>query len=66
MEIHEKIQSVRKKKGMTQAEAARRAGITYQKWNDIERGRVNQSRGMTVKMLRKIARALGVEPGELL
>lgn len=66
MEIHEKIRSLREKKGISQRDAAQLAGITFQKWNELERGRVNQSRGMTVKMLRKIAHALGVKPGDLL
>jgi transcriptional regulator with XRE-family HTH domain len=59
-----KIQSLREKAGMSQAEAARKAGLTgRQHWHDIESGR---KASMTLTTLDKIAKALGVKAKELL
>ena len=59
-----KIQSLRAKAGLSQAEAARRAGLTgRQHWHDIEAG---TKASITLTTLAKIAKALKVKPKDLL
>ena len=59
-----KIRELRLALNMTQAEAAERAGLTgLQVWSDIERGRRSN---LTIDTLERIARVLGVRPGDLL
>lgn len=58
-----KIREVRERRGMTQEQAARAAGLANrQKWSDIEAGRSD----IRLSTLGRIARALGLRPAELL
>jgi transcriptional regulator with XRE-family HTH domain len=59
-----KMKRLRQKLGLTQEEAARRAGLPSRaRWNDIESGRkIN----VTMESLDAIAKALAVHPAELL
>ncbi len=59
----DKIRRLRESLGLTQAEAARRAGIPFQNWNDVEHGR---RPNLTVATLERIAAALGVKARDLL
>lgn len=61
-EIGRKIAQIRKERGLTQAEFAEKHGFDRGSFARIESGNVNS----TVIMLRKIARCLDVEIGELL
>lgn len=58
-----KIAKMRDAAGLTQQEAADRAGVSRQRWNDIERGR---KLNMEVGTLYAIAAALGCAPCDLL
>ncbi len=59
-----KIKALRQALGISQAEAARRAEMSgRQTWYHIEQGRLGN---ITLDTLDKIARALGVEPRDLL
>jgi transcriptional regulator with XRE-family HTH domain len=59
-----KIKSLREKLGLTQDDAAMRAGFaSRQRWNDIESGR---KASVTVNTLEQIAKALGVKGKDLL
>ena len=59
-----KVKALREKRGLTQEEAARRAGLPGRaRWNDIESGR---KANVTIQTLDAIAEALGVQPAELL
>lgn len=58
------IKKLREAKGLTQAEAAAKAGMSRrQNWNALERGRV---KNLTVNTLERVAKALGVEAYRLL
>jgi transcriptional regulator with XRE-family HTH domain len=60
----DKIRELREKAGLTQEEAARRAGLhTRQNWNNIESGRRTN---VTLSTLEAIAQALGVRAADLL
>jgi len=60
----DKIRALREKLGITQDEAARRAGLgTRQAWNNIEAGRKTN---VTLDTLERIAAALGVKSKDLL
>ena len=60
----EKIQALRTKLGLTQEEAAKRAGFKgRQAWNNVESGR---QVSISLATLDKIARALGVKARDLL
>jgi len=54
--------AIRKKKGLTQAEAAEAAGLSDRTYADIERGTVN----MRVETLLRICRALDITPDMIL
>ena len=56
MTIAEKIKSARERAGLRATEAAARAGMTPQTWNDLERGR---NANPSVATLRKIATGMG-------
>jgi transcriptional regulator with XRE-family HTH domain len=56
------VQRLRKAAGLSQAELAHRAGISSRYLSSIERGVVSA----TVTVLGKIARALKVDPCELI
>jgi transcriptional regulator with XRE-family HTH domain len=59
-----KMKSLREKLGLSQEEAAKRAGLKgRQRWNDIESGR---KAAITLTTLDQIAKALGVKAKELL
>ncbi len=61
-EIGAKMRSVRKALQLTQAQVADQAGIDFSFYGQIERGKNIPS----LRTLMAIARALSVEPGELL
>lgn len=60
--VGNRLLAIRKKRGLTQAEAAEAAGLSDRNYADIERGTVN----MRVETLVRICRALGITPDELL
>jgi len=62
MQIGKRIRDVRQKAGWTQAEAARRAGMSQAQWARYEA----DGRSPTVGTLARIARAVNVSIGELL
>ena len=53
---------VRKRAGLTQAEAAERAGLSIRAYSEIERGTVN----MRVETIQRICNALHITPDEIL
>ena len=57
----EKLKTLRKQKGLSQVELARRARVNQAQISTWENGVVP-----TLHSLRRIAKALGVKPGELL
>jgi len=63
MDIGKNIREAREEQGLLVSEVARRAGLTVSGVQFVEEGRV---RNPTISTVVKIARALGVEPGELL
>lgn len=60
MKLSARIKSIREKQGLTQAEAARKAGIDYKRWHEYENGHEP-----TAERLFQIADALGVKTDEL-
>lgn len=60
--IGNKLYSIRKTTGMTQAEVAEAAGISDRTYADIERGTVN----MRVETLLRICNVLKITPDEIL
>lgn len=61
-----KIKKLREKAKLTQTEAAERAGLSLQHWNNIEGGRAGRTRGLSLPTLDKVAKALGVKAKDLL
>lgn len=61
-----KITAIREKRKLSQIQAAERAGISPQQWNNIESGRTGAKRGVSLPTLEKIAKALGVKAKDLL
>ena len=61
-EIGNRLLSIRKKIGMTQAEVAEAAGLSDRTYADIERGTVN----MRTETLLRICRTLHITPDEVL
>ncbi len=61
-EMGNRLLSFRKKAGLTQAEAAEKAGLSDRTYADIERGKVN----MRVETLLKICDALQITPNDIL
>lgn len=59
----EKIRSRRERIGLTQSEAAERAGVSRQRWNDVESGR---KKNIELDTLDAIAKALGCKAKDLL
>ncbi|MGE5610000.1 MAG: helix-turn-helix transcriptional regulator [Bacillota bacterium] len=60
----EKMRQLREKLGLTQEDAAKRAGLdTRQAWNNIESGRQTN---VTIEKLERIAAALDVKAKDLL
>lgn len=57
MKIHERIEQVRKSKGVTKTFIAKRCGKTPTWYTDISNGK----RGVSVEALEQIAGALGVD-----
>lgn len=57
MELHEKIEQVRKNKGVTKTFIAKKCGRTPTWYTDISNGR----RGVSVDALKQIANALDVD-----
>lgn len=60
--IGNKLLSIRKKTGLTQAEVAESAGLSDRTYADIERGTVN----MRTETLLHICEALNITPDEIL
>lgn len=60
--IGNSLQSVRQRKGLTQAEVAKHAGINVNYYAKLERGEAVPS----LKMLEKIVKALGVRSSDVL
>ena len=60
--IGNKLLSIRKRMGMTQAEVAEKAGLSDRTYADIERGTVN----MRVETILRICSALDITPDEIL
>jgi len=59
-----KIKRLRERRGLTQEQAAKKAGLgSRQRWDDIESGR---KRSITVRTLEQMAGALGVSARQLL
>lgn len=58
-----KVRELRKELGLTQAQAAKKAGMVLQRWNDIESGRRSN---VTVDTLSTVAAALGCDARDLL
>jgi transcriptional regulator with XRE-family HTH domain len=56
-EIATRIRAARTSAGLSQEEAASRAGIGYKRWQEIEGGAANP----TIRTLDRIATTLGVE-----
>lgn len=61
-EIGNKLLTIRKRAGMTQAEIAEAAGLSTRAYADIERGSVN----MRIETAMRICSALHVTPDEIL
>ena len=61
-QIGNRLLTLRKGKGLTQAELAERAGLADRTYADIERGTVN----MRLTTLVKICEALNIRPNDLL
>lgn len=60
--IGNKLLSIRKRLGLTQAEVAEAAGLSDRTYADIERGTVN----MRIKTMLRICSALHITPDEIL
>ncbi|MBQ7888762.1 MAG: helix-turn-helix transcriptional regulator [Erysipelotrichaceae bacterium] len=60
--IGNKLLSIRKRNGMTQAEVAESAGLSDRTYADIERGTVN----MRIETILRICEALHITPDEVL
>ena len=59
MTIGERIAHLRRRKGLSQPELARQAGVPLSTLNYVERG-IRKGEGLSVETIRRIARALGV------
>ena len=60
--IGEKLHSIRKRMGLTQAEVAEAAGLADRTYADIERGSVN----MRIETILRICNVLHITPDEIL
>ena len=58
-----RLQALRERRGLSQAELARRSGVSQATISRIEAGK---TRGVDLVTLDRLARALGVSPGSLL
>ena len=63
MDRSRKIKKIRKKKGLTQENAAHKVGLPVSTWARVERGETGNPKILT---LRKIAKALGVGVEDLI
>lgn len=59
--VKNKIKEIRKQKGFTQEEVAKKAGISANYFAKIERGTINT----TIKKASQIAKALGVDVSDI-
>lgn len=62
LELAERVIELRERAGLTQGEAAKKAGVGVTTWSNIETGAITRPHARTVI---KIARALGVDPEEI-
>ena len=60
--IGNKLYEIRKRKGLSRAEVAEKAGLSDRTYADIERGSVN----MRIETVLKICKALNITPDEIL
>jgi transcriptional regulator with XRE-family HTH domain len=60
------VRRERQRRKLTQAETARLAGIDVATLNKIEKGHREDDRGPSLSVIRRLAAALGVPPGQLL
>jgi transcriptional regulator with XRE-family HTH domain len=58
-----RMRELREERGLTQTDAAEKAGMTVSQWNDIEKGR---KPNVTIETLAAIATALGCDARDLL
>ncbi len=58
-----KLRTIREQRGLSQAAAARAAGLTRQRWCDLECGRRPRP---SLDLTLRVARALGVQVEELM
>ena len=61
IDIGNKLYTVRKRKGLTQAQVAEAAGLSDRTYADIERGSVN----MRIESVLKICEALDITPNDI-
>ncbi len=61
--IELRLRELRERRGWSQAELGRRAGVSASTVNRAERG---ETRTLSLGNLEKLAQALGVQPGSLL
>lgn len=61
--IGEELKKARLKKGMTQAEVAKKAGIGTNRYAVVERG---EAENITINKLEKIVKALGIKGSDIL
>jgi transcriptional regulator with XRE-family HTH domain len=61
-QLAENLKRMRKEKGWKQTDVAEKAAISANYYAKIERGTINT----TIDKLEKIAKALGIEPSDLL
>ena len=59
MNIGERIAHLRSRKGLSQPDLARQAGVPLSTLNYVERG-IRKGEGLSVGTIRRIARSLGV------
>lgn len=60
-QIGRRIRAARANAGLTQEEAAAKAGIDYKRWQRVEAGEVNA----TIRTLNRVATTLGITLWEL-
>jgi transcriptional regulator with XRE-family HTH domain len=63
-----KVKQWREARGLTQGQAARMAGFGggKRRWKEIETGQPPTRRGMSITTVSKVAKALGVQPRDIL
>ena len=62
MTTGQKIRAARQSLGLNQTQAAQRLGVRQGRWSDIE----TDKNGLTIALLRRVAKVLGVNAWELI